>query len=76
MGIDPEDGATDRKWRNRICDTLALWTHLHFGGGIFVTSDKNFHKPSKRSALSDLGAELILTPAAAASRCSPRELLA
>ena len=45
--VDIEAPATDRKWRNRLCDALALWTHLHFGGGIFVTSDKNFHKPSK-----------------------------
>ena len=71
MGVDPDDGATNRKWRNRVCDTLALWTHLHFGGGIFVTSDENFHKPTKKAALAELGAELILRPGAMADWCAP-----
>ena len=69
--VDIEAPATDRKWRNRLCDSLALWTHLHYGGGVFVTSDKNFHKPGKKAALAQLGAELILTPHTAADLCCP-----
>ena len=72
LGVDLEAPGPDRKWRNRLCDTLALWTHLHFGGGVFVTSDGNFHKPSKRAALVNLGAKLIQRPADAADLCARR----
>ena len=68
FGTDREGDGTDRRWKNRLCDTLALWTHLHFGGGIFVTSDENFHKHTKRNALAGLGAE-VLRPDEAAMRC-------
>ena len=68
FGIDPEANDVDRKWKNRLCDTLALWAHLHSDGGVFVTSDENFHKQTKRNALAGLGAE-VLRPDEAAMRC-------
>ena len=68
FGIDPEANDVDRKWKNRLCDTLALWAHLHSDGGVFVTSDENFHKQTKRNALAGLGTE-VLRPDEAAMRC-------
>ena len=61
----------DRKWRNRVIDTWALWSHCHYGGGAFVTSDKNFHRPAKKAALTRLGAGAILRPSEAAARFCP-----
>jgi hypothetical protein len=67
-GIDPNSGAIDSRWRNPRCDVLALWSHMHYGDGIFVTSDENFHKGTKKPALIALGAGDILTPADALTR--------
>jgi hypothetical protein len=50
------------KWRNRKCDTLALWCHIYYGKDIFVTRDKNFHKITKKTALESLGAKHIFYP--------------
>jgi len=66
-GLDPEavpaeDCAAWRKWRNRLCDSAALWCHIHHKGDIFVTSDSNFLKPAKRTALENLGARSIAEP--------------
>ena len=66
---DPNE-RIDPRWRNAKCDVLALWSHIHHGGGIFVTSDLNFHKQSKKPALITLGAGSILTPREAARRLS------
>lgn len=54
------------KWRNRVVDTCALWTHLRFGGGTFITDDRNFLKATKRSRLERLGTR-ILAPKEAAT---------
>lgn len=51
VNADPRE-----RWRNRMVDTCALWTHLHHGGGVFVTSDRNFHQKQK-----ELGAS-VQTP--------------
>ncbi|MFC1551014.1 hypothetical protein ACFL6P_00475 [Candidatus Latescibacterota bacterium] len=56
------DSPLYHKWRNAKCDVLSLWAHIHFHGDVFVTSDKNFHKQSKKSDLINLGAGAILTP--------------
>ncbi|MEU7058531.1 hypothetical protein [Streptomyces sp. NPDC046197] len=56
----------ERKWRNRQLDVLVLQTHILARGDVFVTSDKNFRKPSKQARLTALGAPLILAPADAA----------
>ena len=47
------------KWRNRKCDTLALWCHIHYEKDIFVTNDSNFHLRSKKSKLEAIGAKNI-----------------
>jgi hypothetical protein len=43
-GSDPDDRKVWRKWVNRKCDVLALWSHIWYGGDIFVTRDQDFHK--------------------------------
>jgi len=67
-GIDPNSGPMDSRWRNPRCDVLALWSHIHYGDGIFITSDENFHKGTKKPALIALGAGDILSPADASAR--------
>jgi hypothetical protein len=54
--------ALDKTWRNAKCDVLALWCHIRHGGGVFVTSDTNFHSDTKREKLRALGAGIIATP--------------
>ena len=68
FGLDPIASNIDRKWRNRMIDTLALWTHIHNGGGTFITSDENFHRQSKKALLVRLGAGEILRPNEAAAK--------
>jgi hypothetical protein len=65
-GRDVNDFASDHKWRNAKCDVLALWSHIHYSADVFVTSDANFHKASKRPQLIALGAKEIVTPQRAA----------
>ena len=45
----------DKNWRNAKCDVLALWCHIKHGGGVFVTSDGNFHAATKQDKLRALG---------------------
>lgn len=52
----------DKNWRNAKCDVLALWCHIRHGGGVFVTSDSNFHAETKRARLQALGADVIAMP--------------
>lgn len=54
--------ALDKTWRNTKCDVLALWCHIRHGGGVFVTSDENFHAETKREKLRALGAGTIALP--------------
>lgn len=67
-GLDPSQ-ATDQsqgeflKWRNRKCDTLAIWCHIYYGKDVFVSRDKNFHKATKKAALEKIGAKHIMHPA-------------
>jgi len=67
-GLDPASGKIDKRWLNAKCDVLALWSHIYHGGGIFVTTDHNFHKKSKKAALIALGAGDILRPKDALAR--------
>jgi hypothetical protein len=62
-GSDPE--AIERKWRNRRLDAEAMWCHIHYEGDVFVTTDDNFFKETKKPQLAALGAPLILTPSQA-----------
>lgn len=61
-GIDPKSDPVAAKWRNAKCDVLALWSHIHYSGDVFVTSDGNFRKPTKLQALESLGAKKISAP--------------
>ena len=64
---DPTSDTGDPKWRNAKCDVLVLWSHIRFNGDMFVTSDKNFYKQSKKEQLIALGAGNILRPHEAVS---------
>ena len=67
-GLDPGEAFKSQhsqyvKWRNRKCDTLAMWCHIHYGCDSFVTRDlRHFHRESKKRALIELGAKRILLP--------------
>lgn len=62
-GLDPvNSGELGETWRNAKCDVLALWSHINDGGNIFITSDRNYHKQSKKPQLIALGAGDILKP--------------
>lgn len=52
----------DKNWRNAKCDVLGLWCHIKHGGGVFVTSDGNFHAAMKQDKLRALGAGTIALP--------------
>jgi hypothetical protein len=52
----------DKNWRNAKCDVLGLWCHIKHGGGVFVTSDANFHAETKIETLQALGAGTIAYP--------------
>lgn len=54
--------ALDKNWRNAKCDVLGLWCHIKHGGGVFVTSDGNFHAATKQGMLNALGAGTIAYP--------------
>lgn len=66
-GLDPNQAADVQhkewiKWRNRKCDTLALWCHIYYDKDVFVTRDRNFHKTTKKQSLVKLGAKAIQYP--------------
>ena len=50
------------RWLNAKCDVLTMWCHLHYGGGVFVSSDENFHAGGKRLRLLSMGAGSIVRP--------------
>lgn len=51
-----------KKWRNSRCDSIVLWSHIHYAGDIFITSDQNFHKQSKKEKLIEMGIGSIIKP--------------
>jgi hypothetical protein len=53
-------------WRNAKCDVQAIWAHVHNRRDVFVTTDSNFHKHTKKGRLVALGAGAIKDPGAAA----------
>lgn len=66
--LDPLHIASGSKWRNAKCDVQALWSHINAKRDVFVTSDENFHKVSKKAKLIALGAGCIERPIDAKSR--------
>jgi len=61
-GVDVTVEPPDGRWLNAKCDVQALFCHIREGGGIFVTSDGNFHKVSKKPVIESRGAGQIATP--------------
>jgi len=61
-GLDRNNMAFDKKWRNAKCDVQAYWIHVHFKREVFVTSDRNFHAATKKAALLALFGGSIETP--------------
>lgn len=55
-------GHLDPKWRNAKCDVISLWCHIYYKNDIFITSDRNFYKQTKKDCLIALGAKKILSP--------------
>jgi hypothetical protein len=68
-GLAPLPGVWDKpreNWRRAKCDVQALWSHINARTSVFVSSDANFHKQTKRPALLHLGAGRIEHPEGAA----------
>ena len=59
-----------KKWRNALCDVMAMWSHIHYRGTVFITRDRNFTRPNKLKKLIELGAGSVMTPCEAAERLS------
>jgi len=68
-GLDPEAIPADGKWRNAKCDVLTMWSHIHHGVNILVTSDENFHRQTKEAKLAALGAGTVVRRAEAVAIC-------
>lgn len=66
-GLPIDNASLDKMWRNAKCDVLGLWCHIKHGGGVFVTSDTNFHAITKQPALKALGVRTIAYPKDAAA---------
>jgi hypothetical protein len=63
----PAASPAGHTWRNAKCDVLAIWSHVHHRRDVFVTTDRNFHKRTKKPALLSLGARRIERPQIAAA---------
>ncbi|MEW5983452.1 MAG: hypothetical protein AB1806_13950 [Acidobacteriota bacterium] len=70
LSVDGEE--IDRTWRNRMCDVLALWCHIHYRRDIFVTRDGNFLASTKRRLLESMGGRVICSPTDAISTVRQR----
>ena len=66
-GLLINNAPPDKTWRNAKCDVLGLWCHIKHGGGVFVTSDSNFHATTKQATLRVLGVGIIAYPKDAAA---------
>ncbi|GEM_PF-1969407 len=55
----------ERAWKNHKRDVLTLWSHIFHAGDIFLTTDGNFFKATKKQSLIDRGAAAIMRPAEA-----------
>jgi hypothetical protein len=53
---------SEKKLRNRLCDIHTMWCHIHYRNNVFLTTDKNFMKVSKKNRLINIGANSILHP--------------
>jgi hypothetical protein len=55
----------DKRWKNAKCDVQAFWCHAYRHRNVFVTSDLNFHRESKKQLLESLSRSRIETPVSA-----------
>jgi hypothetical protein len=62
--LDPSNSSKmGQQWRNKKCDVLTIWSHIFYGGDIFVTADiRAFLSETKKPRLIALGAGDILAP--------------
>jgi hypothetical protein len=65
-GLDPGNSPQDKKWKNAKCDVQAFWCHASESRSVFVTTDKNFHRATKKPKLLALAPGRIEFPEAAA----------
>ncbi len=56
------DSANGRKWLNRVCDVQTMWCHIRNQNDVFLTTDRNFSKETKRLKLAAMGAGRICHP--------------
>ena len=64
-GIAPDSPSVGTSWRNAKCDVQAYWSHIHHKREVFVTSDGNFHKETKKASLLGQFGGAIVAPAQA-----------
>ena len=64
-GTVVNENSIDPRWRNQLCDVLALWSHVYYRRDLFVTRDTNFLASAKRQALSALGVGTMCSPSKA-----------
>lgn len=59
---EPSGVTLTRRERNRLCDALSVWCHIHYGSDVFVSMDGNFLKHRKLAALQRIGVEQVWNP--------------
>ena len=64
--LNPENSPLDKKWKNAKCDVQAFWCHAVNRHKVFVTTDKNFHRATKKPKLLALAPGSIVFPHEAA----------
>jgi hypothetical protein len=74
-GLDADSKDLERRWLSKKCDVSAMWCHIFYKGDAFVTTDRNFHKKTKKQALIQFGAGDILTPEDAVAKCASEEAI-
>jgi len=57
-----DEARRERVWKNHKRDVLTLWGHIYHAGDIFLTTDRNFFKATKKQALIGRGATAIMRP--------------
>ena len=70
--LDPNNVEVYWRWMNAKSDVLSLWSHIWYGGGIFVTMNDELYNWSKKMALYNLGAGYIERPEEAIMRLISR----
>ena len=56
------DSSLGRKWLNRLCDIHSMWCHIYNKHDVFLTTDDNFFRETKKPKLITLGAGKIRHP--------------